>query len=165
MSNKPISIVQPVPLELSDGREVQLILTAGAAMRIKRRLSVDLLGNIKQADALGPNDLCQFIADCCVKWDPYRNPRPGYAYDDQLYQESIHCEFCGGLQKDHPSEHCEEFVCQLSYSIEVSSMRAAINLLGDRGNVGLPRMPLPEGKNQKATADQQETNPSMSPVT
>lgn len=165
MSNKPISIVQPVALELTDGREVQLILTAGAAMRIKRRLSLDLLGNVADQARLTPNDLCQMIADCCVKWGPDRKPRPGYVYDDQLYEESVTCENCGGSRADHPMPGCDEFICQLVNCIETIAMRDAVNKLGARSNVGLPRMPLPEERNlQEATAPVTET-PSMSLAT
>lgn len=136
------------------------MVTAGAAARLRRR-GIDVMKEKLDPRAMEPGVLYQCLADSLIKWDSQRKPRPGYVYDDQLLAEADTCE-CGATESEHPTTGCKEFTTQLLNLIELSSGVLAWFLATNRGNKGLPHMPLPG-----TTAATAETNqsPSTNPAT
>lgn len=144
------TIIEPVPLELTDGRNVRIMVTAGAALRLSQKRGIDVMKEKLDPRAMEPRVLYQCLADSLIKWDPNRKPRPGFVYDNQLEAEADTCE-CGAVESEHPTTSCNVFMPQLMNTIELSSAVLAWFVATNRANKGLPHMPLPG--TETATAD------------
>lgn len=131
------SIIQPEPLELTDGRTVQLLFTAGAAIRMKTKFGVTIESpNQANLDAQDPANyltVLRIIAACCVKWSAAKHR---WVHDPILSVE--------------PEEDLAEL-------IELIGARKAFEACSARSNVGLPRMPAPLSSENGSETTQAES--------
>lgn len=118
------STIEPVALELTDGRTVQILLTAGAAIRAKRLYGLDIESPVLKPaddhDAVGYETVLRILAVSCVRWS---DEKRRWVHDPSLTAERID---------------------DLADLVELPGASIAFNAAKARSNIGLPRMPPPQ---------------------
>lgn len=132
-----MSVIQPIALDLTNGDEIQLLMTAGAAARIRDYTegAIDLLVKpyLERKELEGSTLLVRLLALSVVQWSDQKRR---WVYDPRLSAES------------------DEDLVEL---IEIAPAIRALHALLDRSNTGLPRMP-PPGRSETVA------NPSTNPA-
>lgn len=118
------SIIEPVALELTNGRTVHILLTAGAAIRAKRLYGLDIerpvLKPVDDHDPASYETVLRILAVSCVQWS---EEKQRWVHDPSLTAETID---------------------DLADLVELPGASIAFETSRARSNIGLPRMPPPQ---------------------
>ena len=140
-----MTIIQPVQLPTTDGRELNILVTQASKARIIRELGVDITElKAEELQNMKPGMFNALLALCAVRWDNERRPRPGWTFDPELQPEIDELK-AGNTEP-------------MEYIFEIQAASMAWVELQRRTNKGLPTMPAPSSK----TSDEpvSDSNPS-----